>query len=54
MLVWVLTLVLSVLALTGAAMLENVGADLAAAVITATIPLLVAGAMKLTWRWVTG
>lgn len=52
--VWFLATALSVSALAGAMMLEDEGAELAAAVMTATIPLLVAGAMVVTWRWLSG
>lgn len=51
---WFLAIVLSVPALAGAAALGDENAELAAAVMTATIPLLIAGAMKVTWRWLTG
>lgn len=53
-LVWFLAIAFSVLALVGAMMLEEQGAELAAAVMAATIPVLIAGAMRGTWRWLTG
>lgn len=52
-LVWLLSCLLSLLVLLAAFGLEDVGAELAAAVMVLNITLLFSGAMAVTWRWLT-
>lgn len=51
---WLLAIVMSILVLGAAGLLAEGRAELAAAVAALGIPLLLAGAMKVTWRWLTG
>lgn len=53
MLVWLLAFILSVPVLGAAHTLEDAGAELAAAFMTANSSLLLAGAMAVTWKWLT-
>lgn len=52
--VWLLVWLFGFILLAAAFELESSGAELAAAVMVFNISLLLAGAMAVTWRWLTG
>lgn len=53
-LVWCLAGVLSLALLGVAFAMEDSGGELAAAVMTVGVLMLLAGSMAVTWRWITG